>query len=61
MSSKNKKFKEALMAAALGACVTFLMHVLEYLTGLQGTSGAAEAGGAGALLTYVHRNITHLV
>ena len=61
MSSKNKKFKEALMAAALGAGVTFLMHLLEYMTGLQGGTGAAEAGGAGALLTYVHRNINHII
>jgi hypothetical protein len=57
----SKKFKDILMAALVGASVTFLTHLLEALVGLQGNMIAPAVGGTASSLAYFIKTLDHIV
>lgn len=58
--SKNK-FKEILTAALIGALVTFLMHVVEGLVGIQKDVMPSAIGGSTSFLVYLKRVVFNIV
>lgn len=57
----KKKIKEVLIAAAVGALVTFLTHLLEFLVGIKGSETANILGGGTSSLVYLQKALKNLV
>lgn len=57
----SKKFKDILMAALIGASVTFMTHLLEALVGIQSNVIAPAAGGTASGIAYFIKSINNLV
>lgn len=57
----KSKLKEVLVAALIGALVTFTTHILEYLVGMQTDVLANVAGGATSTAAYLKFAFRHFV
>lgn len=57
----KKKIKEVLVSALIGALVTFLMHIVEALTGIQTKGTEAEVGGLASSIAYLKLTFSRFI